>query len=158
MKQIILLRHAEAEISSSNIPDFDREITENGIKSLNNLACLFIENNIKPDLIITSSANRTFITAKIIAKKLSIAEEKIIENRNIYKNDFESNIDILLSVDDKISSVMFVGHNPAISQMASYFSKEMCGLKTASSIAFNFDIDSWADLFIGNAKLVFSII
>ena len=72
MEEIFILRHAEAEDLSedSAITDFDRKLTEDGIKKTNKLGLLF--NNLKEDvnLILSSPYVRAKETASIFAATL----------------------------------------------------------------------------------------
>lgn len=151
------MRHSKAQKENfSN--DFERVLTAEGINRINFLYDNYLNNfNLNIDLIITSSAKRTLETAKLMKDKLRLKAD-IKKFKNIYSNNYEQNYDYFFSLDEHINSVLFVAHNPAISDMASNFLHEDIYLKTASIIAFEFDILKWEDLFLKNPKCIFSII
>ena len=63
MKKIYIVRHAQKEDVQIGMDDYDRELTQEGINDAKNMAKLFASKNLPIDLIITSPAKRTRLTA-----------------------------------------------------------------------------------------------
>ena len=74
---------------------------------------------VKPDLIITSPAERALATAKIFAKELAYSIQDI-QNKDLLYNSITPYgfINILRSIDDKVETVLLIGHNPTLSKFA----------------------------------------
>lgn len=147
MKTIILIRHGEAEYKSAN-GDFDRTLTNNGKKQIEKTSSFIKAKQIKPQIIISSPATRTEESIRIICEKLVINEREVNYNSDLYYKGMDEYIDQVISTNDDYNSLMIMGHNPAISQLANYFcSNNFGGLTTGAIVGFTFDVDQWEKLF-----------
>ncbi|MCF8429144.1 MAG: phosphohistidine phosphatase SixA [Bacteroidia bacterium] len=158
MKTLILMRHAKAEHGNFEISDFDRKLTEKG-KSDADIAAKILAKKIKKiDLIVTSSAKRTLKTAKIIAENFDIDKNKIHSINEIYEADSDAYVHVLRSLnDDKVKTVIVVGHNPTIGAMAAILSgNEIVEFKPSSFAVFNLTIDTWKMFRIAKAENILS--
>ncbi len=77
MKTLYIVRHAKSSWDHPGLGDDQRPLLEKGKKRTKYVVDYFLENNINPDLIISSHAVRAFETAKIIATSLDYPENKI---------------------------------------------------------------------------------
>ena len=118
MKELILVRHSNAESESFSNSDFDRKLSGKGIKRAKSQAIEMQSRGKVPDLIITSSAVRAIETADIF---FEIFENNcpIKEVAYLYEDFTTSDFfNLINSIDNSYSTVMLVGHNPTISAMA----------------------------------------
>ena len=67
MKTLYIVRHAKSSWDHPGLGDDQRPLLEKGKKRTKYVVDYFLENNCRPDLIISSHAVRAFETAKIIA-------------------------------------------------------------------------------------------
>jgi phosphohistidine phosphatase len=158
MKALILMRHAKAEQCNFDVSDFDRKLTDKG-KQDAHLAAKEILKKIKNlDLIITSSAKRTLKTAKIIAENFEIDKNKIHSINEIYEAASDAYVHVLRSLnDDKVKTVIVIGHNPTIGAMAAILSgNEISEFKPSSFAVFNLPIDTWKMFRIAKAENILS--
>jgi phosphohistidine phosphatase len=145
MKTLILMRHAKAEQGNFDVSDFNRKLTEKG-KSDAGIAAKILEKKVKKiDLIITSSAKRTLKTAKIVAENFGIDKNKIQSIDEIYEANSDEYIHVLRNLnDEKVNTVIFVGHNPTIGAMAAILSaNEIIEFKPSAYAVFNLPIETW---------------
>lgn len=155
MKTIFLVRHAQA-VDKNEIPsDFDRSLTQNGIKDAETMAKRLKEANIIPDLFISSPAKRAIETANIFAKELNYLQKNTVLKNIIYeKSSVESLLNMLQEVDDKYSTIILFGHDPTISLLAQFlikgFQKNIpkCGV-----VGIGFKKDSWREIKRAEGKL-----
>ena len=70
--------------------------------------------NKKFDIVLSSTALRAVETIEII--KPSIKDTKIIYKKELYTFDDQIMIEFISKINDDISSVLIVGHNPAIQE------------------------------------------
>ncbi|AFH49501.1 Phosphohistidine phosphatase SixA [Ignavibacterium album JCM 16511] len=124
MRQLILVRHAKSSWDNPELDDFDRPLNKRGKRDAPFMAILLAEKKVKPDLILSSPAVRTKLTAIEIAKKLGIDKDKIIWNEKIYLASSSKLLKILTGIDDKVRSVMLIGHNPGLTDLQNYLCKE----------------------------------
>ncbi len=119
MKQILLLRHAKASPLEYDKKDYERKLTIKGITD-----CQFVSEKLKalgysPKAALASPSVRTRQTLSIFAEKLEIPQENIHYNKTIYSGlSTQDFLDLLSQTDDRIDSLLFVGHNPDIMRFA----------------------------------------
>ena len=66
------------------------------------------------DIVLSSTALRAVETIEII--KPSIKDTKVIYKKELYTFDDQTMIEFISKINDDISSVLIVGHNPAIQE------------------------------------------
>ncbi|HNQ20225.1 MAG TPA: histidine phosphatase family protein [Bacteroidales bacterium] len=156
-KFLIIMRHANAIKYNPALSDFQRDLTEQGIHQAN-LSANFLANNphLIPQLIISSSAKRALHTAEIVADKLNLPYNIIDIKDTLYSGDLNTYIDTIYQVDDEISRLMILGHNPSIS-MLSYLltNKEVNKMKTASMLGLEIMNNKWLNFDLKPKKTLF---
>lgn len=156
-KYLIIMRHANAIKQNPAISDFQRDLTEQGITQAS-LSANFLANNphFIPQLIISSSAKRALHTAEILADKLNLPHNIIVFNDTLYSGDLNAYIDTIYQVDDEISKLMILGHNPSIS-MLSYLltNNEVNKMKTASMLGIEIINNKWLNFDLKPKKTLF---
>ncbi len=118
MKTLYLLRHAQALPSSAAIGDFDRVLSPKGIEDATKLGTVLKQQNASIDLIKCSSAKRTQLTTEHVLAGLeqSIHTEY---SKSIYNARVSDLFTMIQDADDKIETLMIVGHNPTIYELVS---------------------------------------
>lgn len=147
MKILYIVRHAKAEDKSVFGKDFDRMLTKDGINDAKRMGKRLRSRDIVPDIIISSPANRTLQTAKIIHKNLHCTKA-IITNKQFYGMGASKIIDNLKEVKSTWESLMYVGHNPDVSDVLHYFCKtEIVSFPKAGIAAICLEVDDWSTIF-----------
>ena len=122
---------------------------------------LLVSKNVKPDLIISSPANRAISTANILAREIFSSQnqntkEKIITDEDIYDASLSYLRDIIEQFNDSLQTVMIIGHNPSFTQLANYLTEEYFdNVPTCGVVAVSFNISSWKMLKKYSGKLLF---
>ena len=156
MKQLILARHAKSSWDDFTIPDHDRPLLEKGKQKSEKVAIALKQKGIFPDLIISSTAKRAKETAVILANGLGYPVDNIRFEKNIYQADIDDIFNELFSLDNSISTVMVVGHNPTLTDMVNHFSKTMIdNLPTSAVAVVTFKTDEWEKTGSSKYKLKF---
>ena len=70
MKTLFLIRHAKSSWDDPALSDKDRPLGDRGRRDAPRMGKRLAKRNVRPDLILSSSARRALTTAEIIAKKL----------------------------------------------------------------------------------------
>jgi phosphohistidine phosphatase len=97
-------------------------------------------------VIVTSTAVRARSTAEILAKALDRESGRIVEDDRLYGATPDGLLDIIRALDDEQTSVMVVGHNPEIGELASRLSDEIADMPTCAVAEFRFDVAGWAEV------------
>lgn len=154
MKRIILNRHAKSDWDDSSLSDFQRPLSERGLRDAPMMAKKLAKRDIKIDLVYSSSAERAKTTAEYFIKELNLSENQYFFEREIYGSGVSFIRNIIPSLDNKINSVMFFGHNPDFTSLVTYFTGERIGnLPTCGIAIIKFDISSWSQIHDDNGEL-----
>lgn len=152
------MRHGKSSWEDFNVADHDRELLNIGIIKTKKVADFLKSKNIKPDIILSSTATRAFETSKIVAAKLGYKEDGIKTSKNIYHAGADDIFDELFALDDSISSVMIFGHNPTFTDFVNYFKKpEIYNLPTSGVAAISFKTDKWEEIPNSKSKIEFLV-
>lgn len=146
-KELLLFRHGKASLNYNNISDIDRSLTEQGVIDVYNMANRLKTKNIKPNIIISSCANRALHTATIIARELNISTLKIDIVEELYLADIETIFSIINQINNNITSLMIVGHNPTLTDLANYFTnRNIDNILPSGIVSLKFKTQSWSDI------------
>lgn len=157
MKTIYLIRHAKSDWSDFNINDAKRGLSERGKKDIPLMANELHKKNIKPDLIISSSSNRTKLTVEGIFKRLNYSTE-IIYNDELYLANPKTILSLIQNVNDKYKSIFVVGHNPGITDFANLMSDaDIENIPTLGIVALKCEVKKWKECKYHDAKVEFFI-
>ena len=152
MKKLFFMRHAQAEYN--NFSDHERILTNHGKEQAIKMADFFIKQQELPDLIIYSSAIRTYETAKIIAEKLGISSIPSIE---LYQASHNELINIIQSIDENCCSVLIIGHNPLMTEFSNTMTKQsnhdILTFTPGACVAFELKLNNWAEFDFNNNSL-----
>lgn len=144
MKTIYIVRHAKAHRRGDNSEDSSRDLTTEGKQDAHRLGLFLKNKNIRPDLIITSTAKRAIITAQILADEIKYPRSEIVFNESLYEIEIDDLLQILHNLNDTYQSIMFVGHNPPMSIMSDYLTRYGVGnLSPGSIFGCEFKTDTW---------------
>ena len=114
MKKLSFIRHAKSDWTSPLLSDHDRRLADRGQKASVIMKDFFVTANKNFDIVFSSTALRAVETIEII--KPSIKDTKIIYKKELYTFDDQIMIEFISKINDDISSVLIVGHNPAIQE------------------------------------------
>lgn len=157
MKKIVLVRHAKSSWKFPELKDLDRPLKKRGLDDAPLMGKVLQEHEVKPDLIISSPAERALITAKIIANQIGYDEANIISNPHLYLESRSNLLKEIQALDDMHNTVFFIGHNPGVTNLANYLSsgKSIDNIPTCGAVAIQFEVESWKDIEKGEGKLLF---
>ena len=101
----------------------------------------------RPQLVISSSANRALATAMAIADAVGYPPDEIVVDERIYGIGVDRLIALVQEVEDAVDNVMVFGHNPTMTQIICHLSSVSLGnLPTCGVARLLFGFDTWAGL------------
>ena len=116
-RTLYLLRHAKSSWDDPTIPDRDRPLAPRGCRACELVAEHLRRHEITPALVLCSSATRTRQTLELVSAGFSHPVEALIEDL-LYSATAAELLDRLRTVDGSLASVMLIGHQPAIQELA----------------------------------------
>ena len=112
-----LLRHAKSSWDDSGLPDVERPLAPRGQDAADRMRDYLAAEGIAPALVLCSSATRARETLARVLPDLGTELQVLIEPE-LYTFDADVLLGRLSRVPDDVASVMLVGHNPAIEELA----------------------------------------
>ena len=150
-RQLYVLRHAKSSWDDPGLADRDRTLAPRGRQATGLLANYLRTQEIKPDLVLCSTAVR----ARETLDGIELDSERSIEDE-LYTATAGQWIERLNRVPDETESVMAIGHNPALQQLVLTLAGRNPEIErkfpTAALATLAFD-GAWAELEPGRAEL-----
>ena len=145
MKTLYLIRHAKSSWDHPQLDDFDRPLNARGRRNAPFMGQLMKEKNISFDLIISSPAVRSALTAEIIATETHYPLDQIRWEQRIYEGSLFTLMQIIRDIAEPMGSVAIVGHNDEITLTANALSVQPItdNVPTCGIVGLSFATESW---------------
>lgn len=116
MHQLILLRHAKAARGTSEVSDHDRPLTADGTRAAAAMGAAMRGIGLVPDVVLVSSAQRTQETLDALEPWDERPNIEVIPS--LYMATMRQIRDILRALPETVRSVLVIGHNPGMHELA----------------------------------------
>lgn len=157
-RHLYLLRHAKSSWDDPDAPDHDRPLAPRGEKAMKAMARHLRHAGIHPQLVLCSSALRARQTLQLVLPALGGGVRLEVEE-DLYTFGSAVLLSRLKRVPAPISSLMLVGHNPAMQELTlrlagSGDALSRVGAKFPTGALAVIDVASaWSRLRLGQARL-----
>ncbi len=121
-KTLYLVRHAKSGWTDMRLSDFDRPINQRGLHDAPEMGRRLRQRGVSPEVILCSPAQRARQTAELLVEAFGGSLEAVQFDDRIYEASNGTLLNIIQSLPDTCSSVMVIGHNPAIGYLVHQFS------------------------------------
>lgn len=115
MPRLILLRHAKADTPEGG-KDRERPLAEAGREAARRVGQRLADLALHPDLALVSPARRTRETWDLVAEALG--ETAVRVEDELYATTAEGLLEVLREIEPEVGTVLVVGHNPGIEDLA----------------------------------------
>jgi phosphohistidine phosphatase len=150
MKRLIIVRHAKSSWDDSSVKDIDRPLNIRGVKDAPRMAKRLKEQEVHPDLVLTSPAVRAAGTCEEFCKVLSYPAEKIQKEKRLYHATEETLFEILRALPDRNDDeevVMIFGHNPGFTEFANtLMNEDIENIPTCGIVHCELNIAKWQEI------------
>jgi phosphohistidine phosphatase len=117
VKTLYLLRHAKSSWSDPTLPDRERPLAPRGRRDAKRVAEHLVRLAIVPELVLCSSARRAHETLGRLRAALGDTTSVLLEAK-LYAASADQLLDRLRAVPDAVASVLVIGHNPGLHDLA----------------------------------------
>ncbi len=131
MKRLYLLRHAKSSWSSGVQVDHERPLAPRGVAATERLTRYLHAQGASPRLVLCSSARRTRETLTGIEDGLAGEQHVTIESE-LYGASTQQLLDRVRQLPDEVESVMVIGHNPGLHELAVMLVGDQAGTRLAA--------------------------
>ncbi|MCL4266520.1 MAG: histidine phosphatase family protein [Anaerolineae bacterium] len=144
-KTLLIMRHAKSDWDNTRLSDHARPLNKRGKQDAPHMGKLLKDEDLTPDLIITSTAERALTTAELVALACDF-EGELVTTRHFYHADPATYLELLQGVDDQYNRVMIVGHNPGMEELVTDLTGQAEHFTTANIAHVELPITSWSQL------------
>ena len=115
MKILLLMRHAKASPSSTSIADFDRPLIAEGKNASSHIGLSLKREIPTIDVAFSSPARRARETIEEVLQAAGWSLEVCADDR-LYEGRALQVLEVLSEVDDRLKTILLVGHNPVLEE------------------------------------------
>ncbi len=146
MKTLLIMRHAKSSWKDQDSPDHDRPLNKRGKNDAPRMGKLLKDEDLLPDIIMSSTAVRAKKTAELVAKACKY-KGKIVLNHSLYGAEPPAYLKILEGLSDKHMSALVVGHSPSVEETVELFTGSPDVIMPTCALAqISLPIQNWAEL------------
>lgn len=154
MKTVYFVRHAKSNWSDPSLSDHDRPLHKRGLRDAPKMAARLAGLGVRPDGILTSSAQRTRQTAAYFADALNVSRDDRLTDQALYHARPDGIERRVRQLPDGWGTVLLFGHNPGYTDLANQLAHDhfidnvpTCGIVVAKAA-----VDDWADFRLAGAR------
>jgi len=158
MKTLFLLRHAKAGNEDPGTPDARRPLTDQGFLDARLVSEELLQQNLIPEIIISSDAVRAYTTAFVFAATFEKLSGDIVLENSLYESEVRDYLKVLSTVSENFSTCMIVGHNNTISLVAiELLKRNIDGMKTSGVMVISSEAKTWTEFNSSACKLILDL-
>jgi phosphohistidine phosphatase len=144
--RLLVLRHAKSSWADEYTDDWERPLTDRGVRDATRVGQLLRRLSLVPDVIVSSDAVRAQTTAQLVADAAGYTG-KISLSPALYHAKPQVVIDVLRKTPRQDAPlIMVVAHNPSLEDLVAQLTGEHVGLSTATLVHLQLRAERWGDL------------
>jgi phosphohistidine phosphatase len=154
---LYLLRHAKSSWDDPTLSDPERPLAARGRRDAKRIGKHLRRAEIRPELVLCSTSQRTRETLAAVEPSLAGADIEVDDR--LYGATAADLLERLHEIPDNVSSVMLIGHNPALQDLALALAapggnRDRIETKLVTGALATLAVPRWRDLAPGEAELV----
>lgn len=122
-RELLLLRHGKSDWSI-NTDDFHRPLKDRGKRGAQRMGVWLWQQELRPDHIISSPAERAIVTAEKACKAMGFGAQLIRQDKRVYAAEVDDLLAVLEGCPEQAQRVMLVGHNPGLEDLLVFLARE----------------------------------
>lgn len=155
MKTLYIVRHAKSSWEYDGIADIDRPLKKRGITDAHLLSTYLASVIQKPDVFVTSSANRALHTSSIFCENFGYPMANLKIKRQLYSFSDGYLVKTIKALDDNFDSAIIFSHDHGINTFVNKFgNKPIAHVPTCGVIGIQFENKHWKSIKKGETILV----
>jgi phosphohistidine phosphatase len=152
MKRLLLLRHAKSSWGDPALADFERPLNERGLRAAPLVGRFMREQKLRPDLVLSSPAERARETARLVAEAAGLAAPLRFDER-IYEATAARLLEVVSQAEEGAQELLLVGHNPGLEDLLALLTGEARRMPTAALARILLNVEKWSKVREGSGRL-----
>lgn len=159
-RQLMILRHGKSDWNTDAPTDFERPLAKRGRKAVKQMGHWLREQDLIPEHIISSPAERARQTTRRLCRFAKIPESAITWEPDIYDAGLDALLRVVATCSRDWKRVMLVGHNPGLESLVRHLADaslarwEATNLIPTAALA-HLDLpDDWTRLTPASARVI----
>lgn len=142
--RLIIMRHAKSSWDAPELRDHDRPLNKRGKKDAPKIAHALVKLKWEPDLILSSSSERTRQT---FALMLDVFPPETCTQivPEFYGGSYDNITHELEKLENERATVLVLGHNPGWEYSLSYFTNQHLSMTTANAALLEAEAEDWIE-------------
>ncbi|WP_343330217.1 histidine phosphatase family protein [Polaribacter staleyi] len=155
MKTLYIVRHAKSSWEYSGIEDIDRPLKKRGIKDAHLMSKFLAKEVGRPDVFVSSSANRALHTAVIFCENFEYPLSNLKIKKQLYSFSDGYLVKTVNALDDGFNSAIIFSHDHGINTFVNKFgNKPISHVSTCGVIGIQFEEKHWKNIKKGKTFLI----
>lgn len=155
MKTLYIVRHAKSSWKYESVKDIDRPLKERGINDAHLLSKHLAKEIKRPDVFLSSSANRALHTAIIFCENFGYPLANLKIKRQLYNFSDGYLVKTVKALDDGFDSAIVFSHDHGINSFVNnYGSKPIAHVPTSGIVGIRFENKHWKNIKKGTTVLI----
>jgi phosphohistidine phosphatase len=158
VKRLFLLRHAKSAWDDPTLRDRDRPLAPRGRKAARRMGRWARKHDVRPQLVVCSSAVRARETLRRMLPGLG--EPEVWIEVTLYAASADTLLDRVHALPDEVDDAMLVGHNPGVMDLVLLLAapgalreRASDNVPTGALAVLDVDVPRWPDVTAGSATL-----
>lgn len=144
MKELILMRHAKSSWDFENLHDHERSLNKRGRTDAKNIGAHLANQDLQPQLILSSNAQRTQETTQLLCEQFS-RKPLVFFLPSLYLASLGAVQEAMEFIHPHADRIMLVGHNPGWSEIHQWLSGSPLSFKTATTTVLTNTAQTWQE-------------
>ncbi len=147
MKTVYIVRHAKSSWEYEGIKDIDRPLKKRGINDSYLMANVLKDKIERPDVFISSCANRALHTGIIFSNVFEYPLANIKISKSLYSFSDKYLVKTIRALDNGFNSAIIFSHDHGINEFVNQFgNKTIEHVPTCGIIGIQFDTEHWKNI------------
>jgi phosphohistidine phosphatase len=158
VKRLSLLRHAKSAWDDPTLRDRDRPLAPRGLKAAKRMGKWAAKHDVRPELVVCSSALRARQTLERMLPRLG--EPEVWVEVTLYAASAETLLARVRALPAEVEEAMLVGHNPGVTDLVLLLAepgrlreRAAENVPTGALAILELDVERWRDVSPGHATL-----
>ena len=145
MKTLLLMRHAKSSWTDETLTDHQRPLNRRGLEAAQRMGRLLASEDLLPDRIVTSTAERARQTAELVAGTAGFTDD-LVASDALYHATADDILEVATELDPEDDRVLLIGHNPGMQEVLYRLTGEHQSVVTATLAHLQFDVADWSEV------------